>query len=72
MTLTSLNIKKKKKNPKSTEENTERDLQKPLWLEINRKEFEELTSDIYNNQDSNDFKIIKNKRTYDLKKAKKI
>ena len=47
-------------------------MQKPLWLEINRKEFEELTSDIYNNQDSNDFKIIKNKRTYDLKKAKKI
>ena len=55
--------------PKSTEENTER-VQKPLWLEINRKEFEELTGDIYNNQGNNDFKIII-KKTYDLKDAKK-
>ena len=55
--------------PKSTEENTER-VQKP-WLEINRKEFEELTGDIYNNQGNNDFKIII-KKTYDLKDAKKI
>ena len=55
--------------PKSTEENTER-MQKP-WLEINRKEFEELTGDIYNNQGNNDFKIII-KKTYDLKDAKKF
>ena len=34
--------------------------------------FEELTRDIYNNQDNNDFKIIINKRTYDLKNAKRI
>ena len=34
---------------------------------MNKKEFEELTSDIYNNQDINDFK-----RTYDLKTAKKF
>ena len=26
-----------------TEEKTERELQKPSWFEINRKEFEELT-----------------------------
>ena len=45
-------------------------MQKPLWFEINKKEFEELTRDIYNNQDNNDFKIIINKRTYDLKNAK--
>ena len=45
---------------------------KSLWFETNRKEFEELTGDIYNNQDNNDFKIIINKRTYDLKNAKKI
>ena len=44
---------------------------KSLWFETNRKEFEELTGDIYNNQDNNDFKIIINKRTYDLKNAKK-
>ena len=47
-------------------------MQKPLWFEINEKEFEELTGDIYNNQDNNDFKIIINNRTYDLKNAKKF
>ena len=49
-----------------------RELQKPSWCEINTKEFEELTRDIYNNQDNNNFKIIINKRTYDLKNAKKF
>ena len=47
-------------------------MQKPLWCETNKKEFEELTEDIYNNQDNNDFKIIINRRTYDLKTAKKF
>ena len=47
-----------------------REMQEPLWFEINRKEFEELTRDIYNNQDNKDFKIIISKRTYDLKNAK--
>ena len=51
---------------------TEREPQKPLWFKINRKEFEELTGDIYNNQENNDFKIIRNKRTYVLKNAKKF
>ena len=31
-----------------------------------------MTRDIYNNQDNNNFKIIINKRTYDLKNAKKF
>ena len=39
---------------------------------LKKKEFAELTRDIYNNQDNNDFKIIINKRTYDLKNAKKF
>ena len=47
-------------------------MQKSLWFEINKKDFEELTRDIYNNQDNNDFKIIINKRVYDLKNAKKV
>ena len=47
-------------------------MQKPLWFEINLKEFEELTGDIYNNQDNNDFKLTINNRTYDLKNAKKF
>ena len=32
--------------------------------------FEELTSDIYDNQNNKDFKITVNKKTYDLKNAK--
>ena len=44
-------------------------MQKPLWFEINRKEYEELTEDIYNNQNNKDFRIIINKRTC-MKNAK--
>ena len=47
-------------------------MHKALQFKINKKEFEELTGDIYNNQDNNNFKIIINKKTYDLKNAKKI
>ena len=47
-------------------------MKKTLWFEINKKELEELTREIYNNQDKNDFKIIINRRPYDLKNAKKI
>ena len=47
-------------------------MHKALWFKINEKEFEELTGDIYNNQDNNNFKIIINKKTYDLKNTKKI
>ena len=36
----------------------------------NKPESEELTQDIYNNQDNKDFKITINKKTYDLKNAK--
>ena len=45
-------------------------MHKLLRFEVNRKQFEELTRDIYNNQGINDFKIITNKKTYDLKNAK--
>ena len=40
-------------------------------MKINKPEFDELTSDIYNNQNNKDFKITINKKTYDLKNAKK-
>ena len=30
-------------------------MQKPLWFKINRKEFEELKGEIYNNQNNNEF-----------------
>ena len=47
-------------------------MQKPLWFEINQKDFKELTGDIYNNQDNNDFKFNINRKFYDLKNAKRF
>ena len=48
-------------------------MQIPFWFKIKKPEFEELTRDIYNNEDNKDFKItINKKKTYDLKNAKKI
>ena len=53
-----------------TEEKTEREMQKPIWFEINKKGFQELPRDIYNNQDNNEFKIVIDKKTYNLKNGK--
>ena len=49
-----------------------REMKKPIRFQIVKKEFEELTRDICNNQDNNDFKIVINERTYGLKSVKKI
>ena len=65
-------IDKKKHNSEWIEEKIKKEMQKPLQFEIDKKEFEELTRNIYLNQDNNDFKIIKNKGIYDLKNAKKF
>ena len=48
---------------------SERKMQKPIQFKIIKNEFEELTREIYNNQDHNDFKIIINLW---LKNAKKF
>ena len=47
-------------------------MQKPLWFGINRKDFKELTREIYNKQENHDFRIIINKKAYDLKNANKF
>ena len=52
----------KKKKTERIEEKTKKEMQKPLWFKINKKEFEELTKDIYNNQDNNNFETITNKK----------
>ena len=44
----------------------------PLCFRVNKSKFDELKSDIYDNQNNKDFKITINKKTYDLKNAKKI
>ena len=43
-----------------------------LRSKINKPEFDELTSNIYKNQNNKEFKITINKRKYDLKNAKKF
>ena len=63
-------IDKNKQKSEQTEEKIKREMQKPLWFKINKKEFDELTRNIYNNQDNNDFKFTINRKTYDLKNAK--
>ena len=61
---------KKKHKKESTKEKIKGEFQKPLWFEIRKAEFKELTDDIYNNQDKKEFKTTVNKRTYDLKNEK--
>ena len=53
-------------------EQTEEKMQKLWQFKINKPDFDELTNDIYDNQNNRDFKITINKKTYDLKNAKKI
>ena len=53
-------------------EQTEKKIQIPLWFRIHKSQFDELKSDIYDNQNNKDFKITINKKTYDLKNAKKF
>ena len=65
-------IDNKKQKYGWTKEKNKTEMQKTIWFKINRKEFSELKVDIYNNRDNNDFKFTINKRTYDLKNAKKI
>ena len=49
---------------------TEKLDQIPLWIRINKPDFDELISDIFNNQNSKDFEITITKKAYDLKNAK--
>ena len=69
LTLTSLKYLVRKSKNQSGRKKKLREMQKPLWFEMNIEEFEEQTREIYNNQNNNDFKIIINRKTYDLKSA---
>ena len=51
---------------------TEEKMQRPLWFETYKPECDELTGDIYDNQNNKDFKITINKKTYHLKNTKKF
>ena len=47
---------------KKESEQTEEKMQIPLWFRINKPEFYDLTSYIYDNQSNRDFKITVNKK----------
>ena len=61
--------------PKSTRERRDQDkkleeIQKPLWIKLNKNDFVSLTQYIYNNLNNDIFKTTVNKKAYDLKNAK--
>ena len=60
LTLTSLKYLVRNNKNQTRLKKILREPQKLLWFERNKKEFEELTGDIYNNQDINNFRIIIN------------
>ena len=63
--------------PKSTKkEETEAkkpdEIQKPLWIKLNKNDFDSLRQDVYNNLNNSKFKIIVERKVYDLRNAKRI
>ena len=60
-------LKKKRPRQKNPDE-----IQKPLWVQINKNDFDSLIEDVYNNLNNNEFKTTVNKKVYDLKNAKEF
>ena len=44
----------------------------PLWVKINKNDFDLLIQDVYNNLNNDEFKTTVDKKAYDLKNAKKF
>ena len=70
-------INNRDQGPKFTKkEETERKkldkIKKPLWVRINNNDFDSLIQDVYNNLNKNEIKTTVDKKTYDLKNAKKF
>ena len=47
-------------------------MQRPVWIELNKNDFNALITDVDDNLDNNEFKTTIDGKTYDLKKAKKF
>ena len=63
--------------PKSTKkEETEGkktdEIQKPLWIKLNKNHFDSLRQDVYNNQNNSEFKTTIGGNVYDLRNTKKF
>ena len=48
------------------------EIQKPLWIKLNKNDFDSLIEDVYNSLNNNEFKTTVDKKAYDLKNAKKF
>ena len=48
------------------------EIQKPLWVKLNRNDFDSLPQDVYNNLNNYELKTTVNKKACDLKNAKKF
>ena len=59
----------KKKRPRQKKPDG---IQKPLWVRLNKNDFDSLTQDFYNNLNNDEFKTAVKKKVYDLKNAKKF
>ena len=59
----------KKKRPRQKKPDG---IQKPLWVKLNKNDFDLLTQDVYDNLNNDEFKTTVNKKTYNLKNAKKF
>ena len=45
-------------------------MQKPLWVKSNKKDFDILIQDVYNNLNNGEFKTTIDKKAYDLENPK--
>ena len=59
----------KKKRPRQKKPDG---IQKPLWVKLNKNDFDLLTQDVYDNLNNDEFKTTVNKEAYDLKNAKEF
>ena len=59
--------KKEKTKTKKPDE-----IQKPLWVKINKNDLDSLIQDVDNNLNNHEFKTTVDKKTCDLKNAKKF
>ena len=47
-------------------------MQKPLWIKLNKNDFDSLIQDVYNDLNNDEFKTTVDKKAYDLKNAKEF
>ena len=60
-------LKKKRPRQKKLDK-----IKRPLWAKINKNDFDLLIRDVCDNLNNDKFKTTVNKKTYDLKNAKKF